>query len=190
MQSLWIDPALYSNAPESFDCPEEKACFQLLGSLQIPFLRIDHDPADTIEICHSVEKILGWPICKNLFLCNRQETDFYLLLIPGDKPFKTKFLSSQIGASRLSFASADHMQTLLGVTPGSVTVLALMHPQAQKVRLLIDRELLDKEYISCHPCINTSTLKIKTQDILNRFLPYTGHDYMPVELPWNPDSKL
>lgn len=186
MQDFQINKTLYTEAPEQFHTAAEESCFRFLEKLSLPFTRIDHDPADTIEICHSVEKFLGWPICKNLFLCNRQETEFYLLLLPGDKPFKTKYLSAQIGASRLSFAKPSHMEAILGVTPGSATVLALQNPNASAVHLLIDRDLLQDPFISCHPCINTSTLKIKTEDILNVFLPAVHHSFVSVELPWDP----
>ena len=179
-----IDTTLYTEAPKTFHCEAEERCFRFLEKARIPFTRIDHDPAETIEICHQIETHLGFPICKNLFLCNRQETDFYLLLMPGDKPFKTKYLSVQIGASRLSFAKPEHMLSLLDVHPGSVTVLSLLCENAGKVRLLIDRNLLGDPYICCHPCVNTSTLKIRAEDIFERFLPAVGHAYTPVELPW------
>ena len=159
-------------------------CYELLDSLNVPYFRVDHERADTIEQCHSVEKELGAPIPKNLFLTNRQKTAFYLLIMPGDKPFKTKFLSAQIGSARLSFASAEQMLENLDITPGSVSVLGLMNDKANKVRLLRDKELLSQEYIGCHPCINSSTLKIKTVDIIEKLLPTVAHEAAIVELPW------
>jgi len=153
----------------------ELAVYDLLDALQIEYERVDHEAAMTIEACQGVDEALGTRICKNLFLCNARKTDFYLLLMPGDKPFKTKYLSAQIGSSRLSFADAEHMQAFLGVAPGSVSVLGLMHDTQKRVRLLIDADLLEEEYFGCHPCMNTSSLKIRTSDILERFLPHTGH---------------
>lgn len=163
--------------------PKEQKCYDMLDRLGVEYAGVDHEHADTIEVCHEIESTLGAKICKNLFLTNRQQTEFYLLLMPGDKPFKTKLLSKQIGTARLSFASSEHMQELLDITPGSVSVLGLMN-DGGKVHLVIDSDLLKDEFIGCHPCINTSTLKIKTSDILEKFLPEVGHEYSVVELPW------
>lgn len=175
---------LYKGRPEDSRIPKEERCYQLLDSLGIEFERADHDFADTIEACHEVEKVLGCEICKNLLLTNRQMTEVYLLLMPGDKPFKTKILSKQIGSARLSFASAEQMLQYLDITPGSVSVLGLMNDADKKVRLLVDRELLNQEYIGCHPCINSSSLKIKTSDIMEKLLPAMQHEASLVDLPW------
>jgi len=177
---------LYSGAPENTAdrLPKEQRVYELLASLGMEFYRIDHEHADTIEQCHEIEKTLGAEICKNLFLTNRQQTDFYLLLMPGDKPFKTKLLSKQIGSARLSFASPEHMEKHLDITPGSVSVLGLMNDKENAVRLLIDSDLLRDEYIGCHPCINSSTLKLRTSDVLEKLLPAVQHGYTAVELPW------
>ena len=163
--------------------PKEQKCYDMLDRLGVEYAGADHEHADTIEVCHEIESTLGAKICKNLFLTNRQQTEFYLLLMPGDKPFKTKLLSKQIGTARLSFASSEHMQELLDITPGSVSVLGLMN-DGGKVHLVIDSDLLKDEFIGCHPCINTSTLRIRTSDILEKFLPEVGHEYAVVELPW------
>ena len=175
---------LYKGRSEDKRIEKEERCYELLDTLGIEFSRADHDFADTIEACHEVEKVLGCEICKNLLLTNRQMTDVYLLLMPGDKPFKTKLLSKQIGSARLSFASAQQMLEHLDITPGSVSVLGLMTDKENKVRLLIDRDLLKQEYIGCHPCINSSTLKIKTSDIMEKLLPAMHHEAGIVELPW------
>ena len=131
-----------------------------------------------------MEGLLGCKICKNLFLTNRQQTDFYLLVMPGEKPFKTKLLSKQIGSARLSFASAEHMEKYLDITPGSVSILGLMNDKGGAVRLLVDRDLLKEEYFGCHPCINTSSLRLKTADVLEKLLPAMGHEPTFVDLPW------
>ena len=163
--------------------PKEQRCYELLDSLGIEYARVDHEHADTIEACHEIESTLVALICKNLFLTNRQQTEFYLLLMPGDKPFKTKLLSKQIGTARLSFASPEHMERYLDITPGSVSVLGLMN-DGGKVHLVIDRDLLKDEFIGCHPCINTSTLRLRTEDVIGKLLPAVGHEYSLVELPW------
>ena len=167
---------------------KEIRCYDLLDSLGIEYCRVDHDHADTIEECEQIEKVLGCKICKNLLLTNRQMTAIYLLAMPGEKPFKTKILSKQIGTARLSFASPEQMLRTLDITPGSVSVLGLMNDRNNEVKLLIDKDLLKEEYFGCHPCINTSSLRIKTSDIIERIIPATAHDIEYVELPWEFDE--
>ena len=161
---------------------KEMAVYELLEKLEIPYMRLDHEVTATVEDCHNVDRILGIHICKNLFLCNAQKTDFYLLMMPGDKKFKTKELSAQIHSARLSFAGPEYMDEFLNISPGSVSVMGLMNDDNRRVRLLIDQDVLQDEYVGCHPCVNTASLKIKTDDILNKFLPYVEHDYTVVEL--------
>ena len=161
---------------------KEIRSYDLLDSLGIEYDRIDHEPAMTMEICEEIDRALGATICKNLFLCNRQETDFYLLMMPGDKPFKTKDLSSQIGSSRLSFGSPEYMEQLVDITPGSLSILGLMNDKEGRVRLLIDKDVLSGEYIGCHPCINTSSLRIKTADMVEKLIPALRHAPTLVEL--------
>ena len=161
---------------------KEIRSYDLLDSLGIEYDRIDHEPAMTMEVCEEIDRALGATICKNLFLCNRQETDFYLLMMPGDKPFKTKDLSSQIGSSRLSFGSPEYMEQLVDITPGSLSILGLMNDKEGRVCLLIDKDVLSGEYIGCHPCINTSSLRIKTADIVEKLIPALRHAPTLVEL--------
>lgn len=177
---------LFKGRPEDFEArlEKEQRCYKLLDRLGIEYYRVDHEYADTIEACHEVEKTLGANICKNLFLTNRQQTDFYLLLMPGDKPFKTKLLSKQIGTARLSFATPEHMEKYLDITPGSVSILGLMNDSERKVNLVIDRDLLSDEFLGCHPCINSSTLKIKTEDVMSKILPELNREAALVEFPW------
>lgn len=179
-----IDNTLYIGRPAEQRIPKEERCYELLDSLGVEYWRVDHEHADTIEACHDVEKVLGCEICKNLLLTNRQQTEVYLLLMPGDKPFKTKILSKQIGTARLSFASPEQMLELLDITPGSVSVLGLINDKGGKVHLLIDSDLEKEEFFGCHPCINTSTLKLKTADVMNKIIPAMGHEARLVELPW------
>lgn len=161
---------------------KELRSYELLDSLGIEYARIDHEAAMTMEVCEEIDKTLGATICKNLFLCNRQQTDFYLLMIPGDKQFKTKDISAQIGSSRLSFASAEYMEQFLDITPGSVSILGLMNDRDGRVRLLIDRDVMRGEYIGCHPCINTSSVRIRTEDMMNKLIPALGHEPVFVTL--------
>ncbi len=181
---MFIDQTLYTGRPAEKRTEREERCYELLDSLQLPYWRADHDEAASIEVCHGVEQVLGCLVCKNLVLTNRQQTEFYLLLMPGEKPFKTKILSKQIGAARLSFATAEQMGRLLDVTPGSVSLLALEHDKKRLIRLLVDKDLLDYEYVGCHPCRNTSTLKLKMQDVLEVIFPAVHHTPKFVELPW------
>lgn len=180
---MFIDTKVYTGGAEG-RIEKEMRSYALLDSLGLEYRRVDHEHADTIEACEQVEGLLGCKICKNLFLTNRQQTDFYLLVMPGEKPFKTKLLSKQIGSARLSFASAEHMEKYLDITPGSVSILGLMNDKGGVVRLLVDRDLLKEEYFGCHPCINTSSLRLKTADVLERLLPAMGHEPTFVDLPW------
>ena len=180
---MFIDPKVYTGGAEG-RIEKEMRSYALLDSLGLEYRRVDHEHADTIEACEQVEGLLECRICKNLFLTNRQQTDFYLLVMPGEKPFKTKLLSKQIGSARLSFASAEHMEKYLDITPGSVSILGLMNDKSGAVRLLVDRDLLKEEYFGCHPCINTSSLRLKTADVLEKLLPAMGHEPTFVDLPW------
>ena len=182
------DHTLYRGRPADTRIPKEERCYDLLDRLGIAYFRVDHEHADTIADCEQVESLLGCPICKNLFLTNRQQTDFYLLLMPGEKPFKTKLLSKQIGSARLSFAGPEHMERLLDITPGSVSVLGLMNDSGKAVSLLIDRDLLGEPNFGCHPCINTSSLRFSTEDLLHTVIPALGHEPRFVDLPWVVDE--
>ena len=164
---MHIDPTVYTGRPSDQRIPQEEAIYDKLEELSIPFTRVDHDHADTMEDCLRIESVLGGKICKNLFLCNRQQTEFYLLMMPGDKPFKTKYLSAQLGCSRLSFADAGHMEEYLHTIPGSVSALELLFDAQGKVQLVIDRPLLADDTISGHPGISTSTLRMRREDLLN-----------------------
>lgn len=164
--------------------PKEIRVYDFLDILNISYQRVDHEAAMTMEACEEIDRVLGdnTSICKNLFLCNRQATDFYLLLMPGNKPFKTKELSAQIGSSRLSFAKPEFMEQYLDITPGSVSVMGLINDMEHKVQLLIDEDILKKEYFGCHPCVNTSSLKFKTTDLIERIIPALEHTPQMVTL--------
>ena len=175
---------LFDGRPEDTEgrLPREVRSYDLLDSLGIKYKRTDHERTDTMEACYEVDAILDVVLCKNLFLCNRQKTVFYLLMMPGDKKFKTKELSAQIDSSRLSFAEPEYMLKFLDIEPGSVSVMGLMNDTDRAVQLLIDEDVLKGEYLGCHPCVNTSSLKMRTGDMINKFLPAVGHDYRTVHL--------
>ena len=163
--------------PANFEqrLPKEQRVYELLDSLKIEYERVDHEAAMTMEACAAVDEALGTCICKNLMLCNRQCTDFYLLLIPGDKHFKTKQLSAQLGCSRLSFADGQYMEQFLDITPGSLSLLGLMNDHDNRVQLLIDEDIYKDVYLGCHPCINTSSLKINMDDVVRKLIPALNH---------------
>lgn len=170
-----IDPTIYTTPPTDQRSPQETDCYALLEQLAIPYERLDHDPANSVEDGAVVGPILGIHIYKNLFLCNRKKTKFYLLVMPSEKPFQTKQLSSQLQISRLSFADKEHMESYLHTMPGSVSVLGLQYDTDHQVQLLIDRDVLENPYFGCHPCKNTTSLKISLSDLFRRFLPHIGH---------------
>ena len=179
---MHIDPVRYAGRPAEKRSPQEDAIYDALDALGIPFDRVDHDHADTMEDCLRIEEVLGGKICKNLFLCNRQGTAFYLLMMPGDKPFKTKYLSAQLGCSRLSFAGPEAMAAHLRTTPGSVSALELIFDPENRVRLVMDRDLLKDGTISGHPGFSTSTIRMSREDML-RYVNSTGHEPTWVDLP-------
>ena len=162
---------------------KEIRCYDLLDQLGVAYQRIDHEAAMTMEACAEIDKVLDATICKNLLLCNRQNTAFYLLMIPGDKVFKTSVLSKEIGSSRLSFAKPEYMEEYLDITPGSVSVLGLMNDHDHHVQLLMDEDVLKGEYFGCHPCINTSSLRIRTSDLMEKIIPAMDHPARIVTLP-------
>ena len=164
---------------------KEIQVYDFLDKLGVSYQRVDHEAAMTMEACEEIDRTLGddTSICKNLFLCNRQETSFYLLLMPGNKPFKTKDLSAQIGSARLSFAKPEYMEKYLDITPGSVSIMGLMTDKEKKVQLLIDKDLLNEAYFGCHPCINTSSLKFSTEELEKKIIPALEHPPVYVNLP-------
>ena len=177
---------LYHGSPDNMEGRQDREvrAYKLLDELGIDFVRTDHldEPATTMEACEKIDAILNVRICKNLFLCNRQKTNFYLLIMPGDKPFKTKELSGQLGISRLSFGEPEYMEKYLDLLPGSVSVLGLMNDHDRKVRLLVDEDLMEEEQFGCHPCVNTSSIRFSTHDLFDRILPAMNVTYTTVQL--------
>ncbi len=162
---------------------KEIRVYDLLDDLDIAYERIDHEPAETMEACAEIDKTLAPAvICKNLLLCNRQQDKFYLLMIKEDKKFKTKEISNQINSARLSFAPSEYMESFLDITPGSVSVMGLMNDKDNNVQLLVDEDVINAEYVGCHPCINTSSLRMKTTDVFGKYLKAVHHDYIKVVL--------
>ena len=170
--------------PDSVDgrLKKEIKVYDVLDSLGMEYERIDHAPAMTMEVCRDIDEALGATICKNLFLCNRQKTQFYLLMIPGDKAFHTKEISSQSRSARLSFGDPEFMEEFLDITPGAVSVMGLMNDTGNHVRLLVDEDILKGEFLGCHPCVNTSSLKLRTRDVFGTFLNAVHHDMTVVHL--------
>jgi len=162
---------------------KEIRTYDLLDSLGIEYERVDHEEANTMEACAAIDEVLAPAvICKNLFLCNAQKTKFYLLMIKNDKMFKTKEISKQINSSRLSFAPPEFMEKYLDITPGSASVMGLMNDKENDVQLLVDEDVLNAEYFGCHPCINTSSMRLKVADVFGPFLKTVHHDYIKVVL--------
>ena len=175
---------LYDGRPQNTEgrLPRELRTYDFLDEIGIKYQRTDHGPANNMEACNEIDAVLGVLICKNLFLCNRQKTSFYLLMMPGDKKFKTKELSGQINSARLSFADPEDMLKYLDIEPGAVSIMGLMNDKDHAVQLLIDEDVLKGEDLGCHPCVCTSSLKMKTGDVIEKFLPATGHEYRMVHL--------
>ncbi len=166
---------VHEGAPADPRPENEEAVYRFLQDLGISFTRIDHEAVHTMEDCAAIDRALGGPICKNLFLCNQQKTAFYLLMLREDKAFKTRDVSKQLGVSRLSFASPEHMAQYLHISPGAVSPMGLLFDSARDVRLILDRDLLTSPYLGCHPCVNTASIRLRMQDFLEVFLPAAGH---------------
>ncbi|MBR5508702.1 MAG: prolyl-tRNA synthetase associated domain-containing protein [Lachnospiraceae bacterium] len=179
-----IDEQIYEGRPENpaGRLEKEMRVYDLLDSLKIAYQRVDHGVAMTIEDCQGVDQLLGIDICKNLFLTNSQKTRFYLLLMPGNKRFVTKEFCKQIKSPRLSFGSAELMEELLDLTPGSVSIMGLMNDTDNRVQLVIDQDVYREDTFGCHPCINTTSLKMKASDVWEKFLPAVHHEPMFVDL--------
>jgi Ala-tRNA(Pro) deacylase len=155
---------------------KEIRTYDFLDSIGVTYYRIDHDPANKMEACAEIDKELGATICKNLFLCNRGKTSFYLLMMCADKQFATRDISDQVGSSRLCFGTPEDLERLLDLTPGSVSVMGLINDKENRVKLLIDEDILKGEYFGCHPCINTTSLRIKTEDLTKKIFPAMHHE--------------
>lgn len=184
------DIIVYRGRPEGSDrLAKEMAVYDFLDRLGIEYLRIDHEPLFTIEGCRNIDSVLGVHLCKNIFLCNSQKTKFYLLLMPGEKRFVTKDFCRQIQSPRLSFAPAEYMEEYLNITPGSVSVMGLMNDTEQHVQLVIDKDVLEEEFLACHPCINTSSLRITMKELQEKVLPEWGRSFLTVDLPWQEETK-
>ncbi|MDE6962485.1 MAG: prolyl-tRNA synthetase associated domain-containing protein [Lachnospiraceae bacterium] len=177
------DTILYETIPDSEGrLLREMEVYRLLEALSIPFKRLDHEPVATIEACRGIDVLLGIHMCKNLFLCNAQKTAFYLLLMPGEKKFRTKEVSGQIGSPRLSFAPEEFLEEYLGISPGAVSVMGLMNDKDNRVKLLVDEDVLKEEFLGCHPCVNTASLKLCTEDVFGVFLKAVHHEMTVVHL--------
>ena len=179
---MYINSQVFTKHPETTATQKEMDSYLFLENNGVEYIRAEHDEAATIELCEEIEKVIDAKICKNLLLCNRQQTKFYMLLIPGDMPFKTKYLSAQINSSRLSFASGEQMEKLLNVSPGSLTVLSLMYDKENNVELLIEKNVFKDEYFACHPCVNTATVRFLTADLKEKVLKALGREYTVVDL--------
>ena len=183
MEEFILKTGLETGRPADTRAAIEESCYDFLDKLGIEYFRVDHSPAFHIETCHAIEGLLGAPIAKNLFLCNRQKTQFYLLLMEGDKVFKTKHLSAQLGCSRLSFAQPEDLMALLGVEPGSASLLGLLQDKEKAVTLVMDSPLKAQEFLGLHPCRNTSTLRISMADAVEKVAPALGYTIHWITLP-------
>ncbi len=176
---------IFNSRPENEEgrLAKEIRSYDFLDSIGVKYTRVDHEAAMSMEACREIDEMLGTTICKNLFLCNRQKTEFYLLMMPGYKNFKTSIVSAQVGSSRLSFGTPEDLERLLDLTPGSVSILGLVYDTKNKVKLLVDEEVLAGEYVGCHPCINTTSLRLHTEDLRDKIIPALGNSFQIVRLP-------
>ena len=164
-----------SETPAVFVNETQRRVYAALERLAIPFGRIDNDPAVTMEDCIAIDQALGVPTVKTLLLCNRQQTMFYLYVMPGDKPFSTKDFGAALQISRVSFAPAAMLQEFLGTEVGATTPLSLVSDTENRVRLIIDKAAVAPESVGCPDGTTTCYMRIRTADLLEKFIPATNH---------------
>ncbi len=169
-------------SPHIFETTLQEMVYSTLEKLHIPFERVDTDEVITMDDCVAVNEKLHMKMVKTLFLCNRQQTDFYLFVTCGDKPFRSKDFSNALAVSRVSFAPSELMETMLGTKIGSATVFSSLLDRENKVQIVFDKQVLIEEYYGCSDSTTTGYMKVKTNDIFYRFLPYANHTPKTIEV--------
>lgn len=170
-----------TTVPTDERCALETKVYETLSKLSIPFELVDNDSVESMEECIEISEKLGAEIRKTIFLCNRKKTSFYMVILPANKSFNTKEHCKKMDVSRLSFASGDLMMQHLDVAPGTATIMSLINDPDEKVELFIDKEIANSEFFACNPGANTTHLKIKTKDLLNKLLPKIDHPATIIE---------
>lgn len=160
----------------------EKKVYQILAKLQMEYKRVDNDIVETMEECKEIDEALETEIRKSIFLCNNKKTSFFLVVMPAEKSLDTAALAKKIGVPHLSFASGELMEKYLGTKPGSASIMGLITDEDDYVQLILDKKVAEEEWFGCNPGINTSHLKIRTDELLNKFLPYIRHKAKIMEL--------
>lgn len=173
---------IYTSAPLEERSSLEMKTYQILDKLNIKYERIDHEAVSSMEECVEVNKKLKVEIRKNIFLCNSKKTTFFLFVLPANKPFDTKKFCQKLGLSHVSFANEEYMEKYLGTKPGSATIMGLLCDEDDYVQVILDKEIIEEEYFGCNPGQNTSHIKIKTEDLLKKFLPYVKHRPKIIEM--------
>lgn len=165
----------YASAPAEYQNDLQREVYETLEKLSIPYYRVDTDEAITMEDCVAIAEKLNTPVVKTLLLCNRQQTDFYLFVTTSDKPFSTKNFSRAMEISRVSFASPEQLESMLGTKVGSASVLSLLHDPQHRVHLVMDRQALIEPWYGCSDTTTTGYMKLVTDELLHTFLPYVDH---------------
>ena len=166
---------IYTSKPNSFKTELHEMVYNTLEALEIPFERVDTDEAITMEDCVEIGKKLDTSIVKTLFLCNRQKTNFYLFVTTEDKPFVTKDFSRALEISRVSFASPEMLFDMLGTKVGSATALSCVFDKENKVKIILDKDAVSSEWYGCSDGTTTGYMKLKTEDLINKYLPFSNH---------------
>ena len=161
---------LMSNPPAEYASELQRKVYESFSALGIPFQRVDTDPGITMEDCRNIDARIGVRIVKTIFLCNRQQTEFYLYVTTDDKPFVTREFCGALGIPRVSFASAEKLWELTGVLVGATTVLSAILPSAEGVHLVMDRGVAEGEWFACTDGTATCFVKLKTRDLMEKYL--------------------
>ena len=163
-------------APAMCKTELQRLVYQTLARLSIPFERVDTQEAVTMEDCVQIDAALGMKMVKTLFLCNRQQTDYYLFITCGDKPFRSKAFSAALGIARVSFAPAEKMESMLGVKIGAATIFSALLDKAGKLTIAVDKDVAAEQWYGCSDGTTTGYMKISTDLILHKFLPFAKHE--------------
>lgn len=169
---------LKNTPPDTFANLLQERIYGKFGELEIPFGRVDTDPGITMEDCLNIDRGIGGRIVKTVFLCNRQQTSFYIYAMSPDKPFVTKDFCHSLNIPRVSFAPEDKLIALAGTIHGAATILSACLESAKDVTFVLDRTVLEDNYFCCTDGTATGFVKLRTSDLLDKFLPSCGH--MPV----------
>ncbi len=173
---------VFDGAPEDKRGELETKVYAEFKELGIDFKRVDNDEAISMEECVEISNTWGAEIRRTVVVCNRQTTNYYLVVMPADKRFDTKTFAHNMECARVSFASEEDMIKILGVSHGNASVVSILNDKDNMVQVVLDKDVADDEYFACNVGINTTHIMFKTDDLINKFLVKEEHNPKIIEL--------